>query len=196
MKLPEATPVMVTVQLPPDNVQLASTVPTVVSDEDRLTEPDGVLAGFVVSATVTVQEPEEPTDNEAAQDTEVEVSSLATVIAFDVPELPLWLESPRYVAVMVAEPAATPMNVTEQLPPDSVQLPSTVPILVSEEDACMKPDGRVLVGFVVSETVTVHFEPPPKPMLIDDGVHATTVEVSSSGAGLTVMVAEVPVLPL
>jgi len=94
VKLPEATPVIVTVQLPPDNVQLAPTVPTVVSDEDRLTEPDGVLAGFVVSATVTVQEPEEPTVNEAAQDTTVEVSSFTTVIVPEVPVLPLCCASP------------------------------------------------------------------------------------------------------
>jgi hypothetical protein len=92
VKLPDATPVIVTVQLPPDNVQPASTVPTVVPDEDRLTEPDGILAGFVVSATVTVQEPEEPTDNEAVQDTEVAVSSneaLLTSIAAEFPVLPL-----------------------------------------------------------------------------------------------------------
>jgi len=92
VKLPEATPVIVTVQLPPDNVQLASTVPTVVSDEDRLTEPDGILAGFVASTTVTVQEPDEPPDKEAAQATEVEVSSngaLLTSIAAEFPVLPL-----------------------------------------------------------------------------------------------------------
>jgi len=89
VKLPEATPVMTTVQLPPDNVQLASTVPTVVSDEVKLTLPDGVFAGVVVSETVTVQEPVRPTVTEAAQDTEVEVSSLTTLIVPDVPELPL-----------------------------------------------------------------------------------------------------------
>src|SRR2546427_11233058 len=78
---------MTTVQLPPDNMQLASTVPTVVSDEVKLTLPDGVFAGVVVSETVTVQEPVRPTVTEAAQDTEVEVSSLTTLIVPDVPEL-------------------------------------------------------------------------------------------------------------
>ncbi len=196
VKEPGATPVIVIVHVLPDSVQLASTVPIPLSEDERVTLPDGTFAAFVVSATVTVQDAVRPIVTELAQTTLVEVSSLTTVIAFDVPELPLWVESPKYVAVTVAEPAATPMNVTEQPPADSVQLASTVPILVSEEDACMKPDGRVLAGFVVSETVTVQIEPPPKPMLIEEGLHATTVEVSSSGAGLTAIVPEVPVLPL
>jgi hypothetical protein len=54
VKPPEATPVTVTVQLPDAKVQLAPTVPTVVSDEVKLTEPDGTFDGVVVSPTVTV----------------------------------------------------------------------------------------------------------------------------------------------
>ena len=83
---------MTTVQLPPDNVQLASTVPTVVSDEVKLTLPDGVFAGVVVSETVTVQEPVRPTVNEEEQETVVEVMSNAgadTVMVPEVPELGL-----------------------------------------------------------------------------------------------------------
>jgi len=75
VKEPDATPVTVAVQLPPDNAQLAPTVPTAVSDEERLTLPDGVFAGFVVSATVRVQEPVRPTVTEAEHDTTVVVSS-------------------------------------------------------------------------------------------------------------------------
>ncbi len=57
MKEPEATPVMVTVQLPDEsNAQLASIVPIVVSDETKSTVPDGMFAEFVVSVTETVQE--------------------------------------------------------------------------------------------------------------------------------------------
>ncbi len=66
---------MAAVQLPLDNVQLASTVPTVVSDEERPTLPEGVFAGFVVSVTVTVQEPVRPVVTEAEHDTVVVVSS-------------------------------------------------------------------------------------------------------------------------
>jgi len=75
VKEPDATPVMAAVQLPLDNVQLASTVPTVMSDEERPTLPEGVFAGFVVSDTVTVQEPVRPALTEAEHDTVVVVSS-------------------------------------------------------------------------------------------------------------------------
>jgi hypothetical protein len=94
VKLPAATPVIVTVQVPEVRLQLAATVPTVVSDEVKLTLPDGLLAGVVVSETVTEQEPVRPTATEAEQETAVEVESLTTVIVPDVPELPLWAVSP------------------------------------------------------------------------------------------------------
>ena len=79
MKLPAATPVIVTVQ-PPDEskVQLASTVPIVTSDETKFTVPDATFATFVVSTTVTEQESVRPTLTEEGQDTPVEVSSLMT----------------------------------------------------------------------------------------------------------------------
>jgi hypothetical protein len=90
VKLPPATPVTVTEQLPvKSRVQLAPTVPTVVSDEVKLTVPDGIFDGVVVSDTLTVQEPVRPIVTEAEQDTAVEVASLITVIVPDVPELPL-----------------------------------------------------------------------------------------------------------
>jgi hypothetical protein len=89
MKLPTATPVIVAVQLPDERVQLAATVPIVVSDERKVIVPVGAFATLVASVTVTVQEPVRPTVTEAEQDTAVEVSSLTTVIVLDVPELPL-----------------------------------------------------------------------------------------------------------
>jgi len=80
---------MVAVQLPPDNVQLPSTVPTVVSDDTKVTAPDGMFATLLESVTVTEQEPARPIVTEAEQETLVEVSSFTTVIVPDVPELPL-----------------------------------------------------------------------------------------------------------
>ena len=53
--VPGATPVKVTVQLPPDNMQLAPTVPTAVLDDVKPTVPVAVFAGVVVSVTVAVQ---------------------------------------------------------------------------------------------------------------------------------------------
>jgi hypothetical protein len=85
------------------------------------------------------------------------------------------------------------VNVTVQLPDDRVQLAPTVPTVVSDEVKITVPDG-VFVGVVVSETVAAQVEVPP--MLIEDGVQDTEVEVLSRGAGVTVIVPEVPELPL
>jgi nucleoid-associated protein YgaU len=52
--VPAATPVKVTVHIPEDRVQLASTVPTAVSDDVKVTAPVGVLEAVVVSLTVAV----------------------------------------------------------------------------------------------------------------------------------------------
>lgn len=90
MKLPAATPVALTLQLPDVRVQLAVTVPTVVSDEVKATMPDGAFAGVVVSDTVAVQLEEPPAVMLAGvQVTEVEVLSSWTVTLLDVPALPL-----------------------------------------------------------------------------------------------------------
>lgn len=89
VKLPAVTPVMVIVQVPPVKVQLASTVPIAVLDDENVTLPVGVFDGLVMSVTVTEHEPVRPAVTDAAHDTTVEVSSLTTVIALDVPELPL-----------------------------------------------------------------------------------------------------------
>jgi hypothetical protein len=192
VKLPAATPVIVTVQVPVEpSAQLAPTVPMVGSDEVKLTVPVGVLAVLVVSETVIVQEPVPLTVSEAGQTTLVEVESFTTVIVPDVPELPLWVESPLYVPVTIAEPGATPVNATVQLPDDErTQLPPTVPTLESDEVNVIVPDG-VLVEVVVSETVTVQVEVPP--ILIEAGLQTTLVEVASC---TTVIVPDVPELPL
>lgn len=71
------------------SVQLALTVPMVVSDDVKLTVPVGTFAALVVSVTVIVQEPVPLAVIEDEHETLVEVSSLTTVIALEVPELPL-----------------------------------------------------------------------------------------------------------
>jgi hypothetical protein len=53
--VPGATPVKAAVQVPADSVQLAATVPTVLSEDVKLTVPVGVFAAVVVSVTVAVQ---------------------------------------------------------------------------------------------------------------------------------------------
>lgn len=188
---------MVTVQLPDVRAQLEATVPLVVSDEVRVTVPDGTLATLVTSAIATEQEPVRPTVTELEQETLVEVSSFTTVIVPDVPTLPLWpgkeLESPPYVPVTVAVPGATPVNITLQLPPVSVQLALTVPTVVSEDWNETVPVG-MFVGVVVSATVAVHAD--VAPMLMLAGVQLTLVEVLSFVGALTVMAAETPTLPL
>jgi hypothetical protein len=93
VKLPEATPVIVTVQVPDAKVQLAPTVPTLVSDEVNVTVPLGVFAEVVVSETATEQEPVRPAVTELGHMTLVEVLSKATVIVL-IPLLPLWTLSP------------------------------------------------------------------------------------------------------
>jgi hypothetical protein len=97
------------------------------------------------------------------------------------------------VPVTVAEPGATPLNVTMQVPDTSVQLAPTVPTVVSDDVKVTVPVG-VFEGVVVSETVAVQVEVPPMPMLVD--AQDTTVEVLSKAAADTVIVPEVPELPL
>jgi hypothetical protein len=186
VKLPAATPVAVTVQLSEDRVQLAPTVPIAVLDEVKLTEPDGTFDGVVVSVTVTVHVEVPPGRIVLGlQETLVDALSFVTVIVPEVPELPLWVESPPYVPVTVAEPGATPVNVTVQPPDDKVQLAPTVPTVVSEDVNVTLPVGA-FNGVVVSETVTVHVEVPPMLMLL--GEQATAVEVLSSEATLNMTV--------
>ncbi len=116
MKLPAATPVIVTVQLPPDNVQLASTVPTVTSDEVKLTVPDGVFAGVVVSATVTLQDPVVPAVSEAAHETVTEVSSSVGGVTVK-PTVAAWENDPLVpLTVTVTEPAAPNMHDNVEVP--------------------------------------------------------------------------------
>jgi hypothetical protein len=194
VKLPAATPVAVTVQLPDERVQLAPTVPTAVLDEVKLTEPEGTFDGVVVSVTVTVHVEVPPGRIVLGpQETLVDVLSFVTVIVPEVPELPLWVVSPPYVPVTVKLPGATPLAVTVQLPDDRLQLAPTVPTVVSDDVNVTLPVG-VFDGVVVSETVTVHVEVPP--MLIEDGTQDTEVEVLSRTTAVTVIVPEVPELPL
>jgi hypothetical protein len=86
VKVPGATPVAETVQEPDVvRLQLVPTVPTEEADDVKVTVPDGVFAGVVVSATVTVQVELPPILMLAgAQATLVEVESIVTVTLTDV----------------------------------------------------------------------------------------------------------------
>lgn len=78
-----------TLQLPPTREQLDPTVPTLVSEEMKLTVPDGTFAVVVVSETVAVQVETAPMLIDAgAQDTDVEVLSNTAVLTGIVPEVP------------------------------------------------------------------------------------------------------------
>ena len=188
---PGATPVKLTEQLPDTKLQLAPTVPTAVLDETKLTEPVAVFDAVVVSVTVAVQVETPPMLIEAGlQTTAVEVLSFTTVIVPEVPELPLWDESPLYVPVTVAVPGETPVNAAVQLPDTRAQLAATVPTAVFDDVKVTLPVG-VLAGVVVSDTVAVQVE--TAPMLIDAGRQETTVDVASR---TTVIVPEVPELAL
>ena len=96
--VPAATPVNVVVQWPDDRVQLAPTVPTAVFEEVKLTVPVGVLEAVVVSVAVAVQVEVPPGATElGVHETVVDVLSLVgavTVMALEVPLLPLWVPSP------------------------------------------------------------------------------------------------------
>ncbi len=86
--VPGATPVKAAVQLPPDKMQLAATVPTAVFEDTKVTLPVGVREAVVVSVTVAVHVEVPPMLMEARlQLTAVDVPSATTVIMLDVPEL-------------------------------------------------------------------------------------------------------------
>ena len=86
VNVPATTPVIITEQLPIESrAQLAATVPTVVSDEVNLTEPDGTFGAVVVSVTETEQETVVPAVNDDGQDTLVDVLSSAVTVTVTVP---------------------------------------------------------------------------------------------------------------
>ena len=94
----------------------------------------------------------------------------------------------------VADPAATPVNITEQLPVESnVQPAPTVPTAVFDDVKLTLPVG-VLAAFVVSATAAVQVEVPP--VLMEAGLHTTIVEVLSRDETVTVIVAAALVLGL
>ena len=86
--VPGLTPVKAAVQLPPDKMQLAATVPTAVFEDTKVTLPVAVREAVVVSVTVAVHVEIPPMLIEARlQLTAVDVPSATTVIMLDVPEL-------------------------------------------------------------------------------------------------------------
>ncbi len=97
----------------------------------------------------------------------------------------------------VAVPAATPVNVTEQLVTlavvDNVQLAPAVPTPAFDETKLTLPVGA-LAAIVVSATVAVQVEVPDGIIVL--GLQATPVDVLSFPVAVTVMVAAVLVLVL
>lgn len=87
------------------------------------------------------------------------------------------------MAVTVAEPGATPVKETLQLPLKREQLAPTVPTDVADDVKLTVPVG-VLAELVVSEIAAVHVETPPMPTLL--GVHTREVDELSSDATLYV----------
>jgi len=120
----------------------------------------------------------------------VDVSSFSTVIAAEVSELPLCVESPGYVPDTMKVPEATPVMFTMQPPEASrVQLASTTPMAAFDATKLTVPIG-VLARVVVSVTVAVQVEVPLTKTWL--GLQAMLVDVLSFGVTVTVAVRELP----
>lgn len=200
---PALVPVKVTEQLVTldtvDKVQdgelrLPPVVPAV---RVKVTEPEGAFDAVVVSTTVAVTLAVQLLPPSAIVQltlpTLVEVLSSTTVMALEVPVLPLCVESPPYVPVTVAVPAATPVSVAVHLPALKVQVVVTVATPVFDEVKPTLPVGT-LEGVVVSETVAVQVEVPVGTIVT--GLQAMVVDVLSLLVAVTVIVAEALTLEL
>jgi len=95
--------------------------------------------------------------------------------------------------VTVTLPGARPVKVTEQLLETRLQLEPTVPAAGFDAVKLMVPVGVLDVEFR-SVTVAVHVDVWPTMMML--GTQTTPVAVVSFTTAVTVMAAEVPVLPL
>jgi hypothetical protein len=85
------------------------------------------------------------------------------------------------------------VKVTEQLPEDNVQLAPIVPAAVFDDVKLTVPVG-VLAELDVSVTVAVQVAPPGRMTVL--GLQDTLVDVLSLTGAVTVMVFDVPMLPL
>ena len=182
-----------------DNVQDGElrVPPVVPAVRLKVTEPEGAFDAVVVSTTVAVTLAVQllPPSGivQLTLPTVVEVLSSATVIVLEVPVLPLCVESPAYVPVTVAVPAATPVRAAVHLPALKVQAAATVTTPVFEEVKLTLPPGT-FEGVVVSETVTVQVEIPVGTTVT--GLQAIVVDVVSLLVVVTVIVAEALTLEL
>jgi hypothetical protein len=95
--------------------------------------------------------------------------------------------------VTVTLAGARPVKVTEQLPETRLQLAPTVPAAGFDAVKPRVPVGVLEVEFR-SVTVAVHVDVWPTRMML--GTQTTLVDVVSFATAVTVMAAEVPVLPL
>jgi hypothetical protein len=167
-------------------------VPVVVN----VTVPVGVVGLELVSVTVAVQTEAWFTTTAASQPMEMLVGDAwvtATVTVAAELVLVLWVESPPYEAMTDPEPAVVPVNMTEQLPAESVHVValSEPPVVPAVNVKVTMPDG-VFADDVVSVTVAVtdavQLDPPSAIVQLTLG---TVVDVLSLGETVTVTVAAV-----
>jgi hypothetical protein len=186
--------------------EVALRVPPVVPGVSvKVTVPVGEFVAVVVSATVAVTVAVQLDPPRAMLQltfgTLVEVLSFAvanTVTVAAALALALWVVSPPYVAVIDPEPADVPVNMTEQVPAERVQVAAlNEPPVVPAVNVNVTVPVGVFAGVVVSVTVAVTEAvqlDPPKAMLQE--TFGTLVEVLSFAVPETVTVAVALVLVL
>jgi len=188
--LPAALGVYVTEQLDdapvPDSVQLLAGVKAPEPVFVNITVPVGVVGELNVSVTVAVHVVDWLTTIVLGEHAIVVTVVPCWTLTVVEPVLPLWFESPPYVAVTVSVPRAPGVIVTEQL--DDAPVPANVHVPLGAK--LTVPVGVLGVPAALSVTVAVHDVDCPS--LTVDGVQFTVVVVVLK---LTVTMA-LPVLPL
>jgi hypothetical protein len=190
-----------------DNVQVVELrdPPVVPGVRVKVTEPVGAFVEVVVSTTVATTLAEQLLPPNAilqlTASTEVDVLSFPVAVTVTVAELlvlVLWVASPPYEAVTEPEPAAVPVNMTEQLPAESVQVvalnePPVVPAVNVKVTIPVGTCDAVVESTTVAVTEAVQLDPPKAMLQVTLG---TEVEVLSFAVVDTVIDAEGLVLPL
>src|SRR5437867_7102093 len=173
--LPAALGVYVTEQLDdapvPDSVQLLAGVKAPEPVFVNITVPVGVVGELNVSVTVAVHVVDWLTTIVLGEHAIVVTVVPCWTLTVVEPVLPLWLESPPYVAVTVSVPRAPGVIVTEQL--DDAPVPANVHVPLGLNVTV--PVGVLAVPAALSVTVAVHVE--ACPMKTVDGEQTTDVVV-------------------
>jgi hypothetical protein len=195
---PAVVPVNVTEHVPAESVQVVALnePPVLPGVRVKVTVPVGVFVEVVVSVTVaTTLAVQLVPPNAIVQltfGTEVEVLSFAatvTVMVAGALVLVLWVVSPPYAAVIEPEPAVVPVNITEQLPDESIQVvalnkPPVVPAVRVKVTVPVGVFAGVVVSATVATTLAVQLVPPNAmlqltfPTLVDELSLAVTVTLT------------------